>query len=178
MVSRQKSESATVADDPLAETIREMRAERARLLAEGIDPDEEVDRIAEELFGSPEATAVLLDYLKATDEGRRWEWLYGTSEDDAGLSVAPDAAFGGLTMTALLPSQPASPAETRLRQHAEELRRERNRLAVELGDLDEAFDRIAEELFGRPGETEALLETVLEDVFGEDTEEALADHGR
>lgn len=81
-------------------------------------------------------------------------------------------------MTAPLPSQPAPPVETRLRQHAEELRRERNRLAVELGDLDDAFDRIAEELFGRPGEAEALLEIVLADAFGEETEEALADHGR
>ena len=177
MVSPPQPEPVPV-DDPLAEQIREMWAEHDRFVAAGGDPDEELDRIAEELFGSPDATAVLLEYLRATDEGRRWEWLYGTIENDTGQLDTPEWAFEGLTMTAPLPSQPTPPAETRLRQHAEVLRRERNRLTVELGDLDEAFDRIAEELFGRPGEAEALLDIGLEDVFGEDTEEALADHGR
>ena len=80
-------------------------------------------------------------------------------------------------MTAPLPSQPASAPEDRLRQRAEALRRERNRLATELGDLDEAFDRIAEELFGKPEEAQALLDSVVEDVFGAD-DEGPADDGR
>ena len=53
MVWPTKPKTTPAADDPLAERIRELRAEQDRLFAEGIDPDDEVDRIAEELFGSP-----------------------------------------------------------------------------------------------------------------------------
>jgi hypothetical protein len=62
-------------DDPLQREIDELWAEHDRFVAGGGDPDEEVDRIAEDVFGSPEATAALLDYLKATWEGRRSAWL-------------------------------------------------------------------------------------------------------
>ena len=57
------------ADDPLKHLIEEHWAEHDRLVAEYGDPDEAVDRIAEELFGAPEETQVLIDYLRRTIEG-------------------------------------------------------------------------------------------------------------
>jgi hypothetical protein len=68
-------------EERLRQHIEEMWQEHDRFIAEGGDPEAEIDRLAEELFGSEEATAVLLEYLQWTREGRRWAWLDGDSDD-------------------------------------------------------------------------------------------------
>lgn len=69
--------------DPLAERIREVWEEHDRFVAAGGDPEADLDRLADELFGSDEAQAVLLEYLQWTSAGRRSAWLDGDA-DDAG----------------------------------------------------------------------------------------------
>ena len=74
MVSPTKPETAPVADDPLAERIRELRDEHDLLLAEFGDPDEAIDRFAEEFFDSDEAAEVLLQFVRRSVEGAGFAW--------------------------------------------------------------------------------------------------------
>jgi hypothetical protein len=59
----------TPAEDRLQRQIDEHWAEHDRLISEYGDPDEAVDRLSEELFGSDEETGALLDYLRRTIHG-------------------------------------------------------------------------------------------------------------
>lgn len=76
------TQPTTTPGNRLQRRIEEMWAERDLLIAQGIDPDEELDRLAEEIFGTPEATQVLLDYLRHTIEGPD-PHAEGDADDDA-----------------------------------------------------------------------------------------------
>ena len=74
VVSPLKSEPVPSERDPLAERIRELRAERDLLLAEFGDPDEAIDRFAEEFFDSDEAAEVLIEFVRRSVEGAGFAW--------------------------------------------------------------------------------------------------------
>ena len=68
-------------EERLRQHIEEMWQEHDAFIAAGGDPEAEIDRLAEGLFGSEEATVVLLEYLQWIREGRRSAWLDGDSDD-------------------------------------------------------------------------------------------------
>jgi hypothetical protein len=115
-----------------------------------------IDRVTEELFGSPEATAVLLDCLQATDEGRRWVWLAGDLDQEA----EEDA------MTAPRSPQASTNQSDSLQRHLDELRAEHAGLLAEFGDPEVAIDRFAEEFFGSDEAAEVLLDYVRRSTDG------------
>lgn len=63
MASRDPSPELTPAQLSLQENIERTRREQARLEAEHGDLEAFVDQFAEEMFGTPEATEVLVDYV-------------------------------------------------------------------------------------------------------------------
>lgn len=82
MVSTPKGEPAPIEHDPLAERIREMWAEHDQLLADLGDPDEAIDRFAEEFFDSDEAAEVLLEFVQRSIAGAGFAWDEDRPADD------------------------------------------------------------------------------------------------